>query len=61
MGLVRDPDLFKAGIIEHAMLDVAYQSQYPPHSWGLYLGQWERYFGDINTPEIWKNAPKITD
>jgi len=32
MGLVRDPDLFKAGIIEHAMLDVAYQSQYPPHS-----------------------------
>ena len=24
MGLVRDPDLFKAGIIEHAMLDVAY-------------------------------------
>lgn len=50
MGLVRDPDLFKAGIIEHAMLDVAYQSQYPPHSWGLYLGQWERYFGDINSP-----------
>ena len=33
------------------MLDAAYQSQYPPHSWGLYHGLWERYFGDMNKPE----------
>ena len=33
------------------MLNVAYQSQYTPYSWGLYHGLWERYFGDMNKPE----------
>ena len=48
MGLLRDPGLFKAGINEHAVLYVAYQSQNPPHSQGLYLRLWELYFSDIN-------------
>lgn len=46
MAILQDNTLFKTAIIEHAMLDVAYQSQYPPHSWGLTLPLWTRYFGD---------------
>lgn len=46
MAMVRDPDIFKAAIIEHAMLDVEYQSQFPPYFWGLSLEKWYRYFGN---------------
>jgi dipeptidyl aminopeptidase/acylaminoacyl peptidase len=51
MALIRDLALFKAAIIEHAMLYVAYQSQYPPHSWGLHLALWQRYFGNVENPD----------
>ena len=51
MALVRDPALFEAAIIEHTMLDVAYQSQYPPHSWGLHLALWQRYFGNAENSD----------
>ncbi|MBT7907140.1 MAG: S9 family peptidase [Marinovum sp.] len=46
MAMVRDPDIFKAAIIEHAMLDVEYQFQFPPYFWGLSLEKWYRYFGN---------------
>ena len=52
MGLLRDPSLFKAGINEHAVLYVAYQSQNPPHSQGLYLRLWELYFTDKACPRL---------
>ncbi|MFY0594877.1 MAG: S9 family peptidase [Cognatishimia sp.] len=48
MSVMTDESPFKAAIIEHAMLDVKYQSQYPPHSWGLNISQWRRYFGDAS-------------
>ncbi|WP_370227384.1 alpha/beta hydrolase family protein [Cognatishimia sp.] len=37
---------FAAAIVEHAMLDVAYQSSYPPRFWGLNTPMWTQYFGD---------------
>ena len=40
--MVRNPDIFYAAIIEHAMLNVEYQSQFPPYFWGLSLGKWYR-------------------
>lgn len=46
MAALQRPDLFKAAIVEHAMLDVKYQSQFPPPSWGLNLYHWTKYFGD---------------
>ncbi|RVT80708.1 S9 family peptidase [Rhodobacteraceae bacterium CCMM004] len=50
MGALDRPDLFRAAVIEHAMLDVAYQSQFPPHAWALDAALWTRYFGDPDDP-----------
>ena len=33
------------------MLDLAYQSQFPPAAWGLGIGEWIRYFGDPANPD----------
>lgn len=46
MGMVRDGDVFKAGIAEHAVLDVAYQMRNNPFAWGLTPELMRRYFGD---------------
>ena len=52
MAVLQRPDLFKAAVVRHAMLDVEYQSQYPPADWALYLGGWHAYFGDPRDPEM---------
>ena len=46
MAALQRPDLFKVAIAEHAMMDVAYQSQFPPDHWGLSIQSWTKYFGD---------------
>ena len=46
MAALRDPDSFAAAVVEFPMLDVAYQSNFPPAFWGLDLARWTRYFGD---------------
>lgn len=50
MSILQRPDMFKTALIEHAMLDVAYQSEFPPHFWGLNTEKFARYFGDITNP-----------
>ena len=44
--MTRDPGLFKAAIVEYAMLDMTYQMQNNPAAWGLYPDETQRYFGD---------------
>lgn len=51
LALTRDPDLFKAAIVEFPMLDVEFQSRYHPGFWENGLHGWWRYFGKIDTPE----------
>jgi dipeptidyl aminopeptidase/acylaminoacyl peptidase len=46
LAMTRDPGLFKAAIVEHAVTDIVYQMQNNPHSWGLHLDEMKRYFGD---------------
>ena len=46
MAALQRPDLFKVAIAEHAMMDVAYQSQFPPDHWGLSIQSLTKYFGD---------------
>lgn len=46
MAVVRDPDVFKAAIVEHAVLDVEYQMKNNPAIWGLHRHKAIRYFGD---------------
>jgi acetyl esterase/lipase len=46
LAMTRDPGLFKAAIIDYGMMDVAYQMQNNPFSWGLHLDEFKRYFGD---------------
>jgi dipeptidyl aminopeptidase/acylaminoacyl peptidase len=47
MGMTRDAGVFKAGVVEHAVLDVAYQMRNNPFVWGLTPEYSERYFGDV--------------
>lgn len=47
MGMTRDAGVFKAGIVEHAVLDVPYQMRNNPFAWGLTPEYTERYFGDV--------------
>ncbi|MCK0150447.1 prolyl oligopeptidase family serine peptidase [Marivita sp. S6314] len=51
MAMVRDADVFAAGIAEHAVLDVLYQMRNNPFAWGLTPEYTTRYFGDPDTPE----------
>ncbi|MGR3839393.1 MAG: alpha/beta fold hydrolase [Cognatishimia sp.] len=51
MAVLREDNPFSAAIIEHAMLDVAYQSNFPPYYWGLNLPMWHSYFGDPANPD----------
>jgi dipeptidyl aminopeptidase/acylaminoacyl peptidase len=51
MAILREDNPFSAAIIEHAMLDVAYQSKFPPRFWGLSLPLWHSYFGDPLNPD----------
>jgi dipeptidyl aminopeptidase/acylaminoacyl peptidase len=46
MAMTRDPEAFAAGVVEFPMLDVEYQSRFPPLFWGLGIENWYRYFGD---------------
>ena len=49
MAMTRDPGLFKVAIVEYGVMDVAYQMQNNPFSWGLHLDEMKRYFGDPDT------------
>ncbi|HKK96652.1 MAG TPA: alpha/beta fold hydrolase, partial [Marivita sp.] len=51
MAMVRDGDVFKAGVVEHAVLDVAYQMRNNPFAWGLSSEYTTRYFGDTDNAE----------
>lgn len=50
LAALRDADTFTAAVAEFPMLDLAYQSQFPPAAWGLGIGEWTRYFGDPADP-----------
>jgi dipeptidyl aminopeptidase/acylaminoacyl peptidase len=51
LAALRDADTFAAAVVEFPMLDLAYQSQFPPAAWGLGIGEWIRYFGDPANPD----------
>jgi dienelactone hydrolase len=51
MAALRDPETFAAAVVEFPMLDVAYQSNFPPAFWGLDMARWTRYFGDPTDPD----------
>lgn len=56
-----DPDSpFKVAVIEHAVLDVEYQNRNNPFAWGLNLGQFARYFGDIESDADLKTMREIS-
>ncbi|MEL6437417.1 MAG: prolyl oligopeptidase family serine peptidase, partial [Pseudomonadota bacterium] len=46
LAMTRDPGLFKAGIVDFAVLDVPYQMDNNPYGWGLAPDEMQRYFGD---------------
>lgn len=46
LAMTRDPGLFKAAIVEYAVLDVPYQMRNNPFAWGLSPDETQRYFGD---------------
>ncbi|EKF43288.1 peptidase S9 prolyl oligopeptidase active site domain protein [Nitratireductor indicus C115] len=50
LAMTRDPGLFKAAIVESAVLDVPYQMQNNPYAWGLNRDEAERYFGNPENP-----------
>ena len=47
MAMTRDPNLFKAAIIEFPLLDVVFQSKYHPGNWRRQIGAWQQYFGNL--------------
>lgn len=51
LAMTRDPGLFKAAIVESAVLDVPYQMRNNPFAWGLNRDEAERYFGDPENPD----------
>ncbi|MFP7671924.1 alpha/beta hydrolase family protein [Marivita sp. S0852] len=57
MAMVRDADVFAAGIAEHAVLDVLYQMRNNPFAWGLTPEYTTRYFGD---PDMTEDAEIMT-
>lgn len=46
LAMTRDPGVFKAAIVDYGVMDIAYQMQNNPFSWGLHLDEMKRYFGD---------------
>lgn len=51
LAMTRDPGIFKAAVVESAVLDVKYQMQNNPFAWGLFLDEMKRYFGDPDKAE----------
>lgn len=51
LAMTRDPDLFKAAIVEFPMLDVEFQSRHHPGFWDNSIDLWWRYFGQVDVPE----------
>ncbi|MGH1331006.1 MAG: alpha/beta hydrolase family protein [Paracoccaceae bacterium] len=51
LAMTRDPGLFKAALVEHAVLDVEYQVRNNPGVWGNYLDGISRYFGALDSAE----------
>jgi len=51
LAMTRDPGLFKAAIVEAAVLDVPYQMRNNPFGWRLSKHELVKYFGDINDQE----------
>ncbi len=51
MAMVRDPGLFAAAIVEHAVLDLPYQMRNNPNAWNLTPEYMVRYFGDPDDAE----------
>ncbi|MCC5781190.1 S9 family peptidase [Nitratireductor sp. B36] len=61
LAMTRDPGLFKAAIVESAVLDLRYQMQNNPFSWALGRDELERYFGnpddEAELEEMWRRSP----
>ncbi|PYE39926.1 dipeptidyl aminopeptidase/acylaminoacyl peptidase [Rhizobium sp. PP-WC-2G-219] len=51
LAMTRDPGVFKAAIAEYGVMDVKYQMQNNPFSWGLFLDGMNQYFGDPGKPD----------
>lgn len=51
MAVLRDPDVFKAAVVEFPMLDIAYSHDFFPQSWGLSMFEMTRYFGKPDVAE----------
>lgn len=51
LAMMREPDLFSAGIVEFPMLDVEFQSRYHPGFWDDGLYGWWRYFGELDNDD----------
>ena len=53
MAMTQEPDLFKVGIVEFPMLDVAFQTRHYPAFWESGMNAWWRYFGKIDAlPDV---------
>ena len=53
MAMTQEPDLFKVGIVEFPMLDVAFQTRHYPAFGESGMNAWWRYFGKIDAlPDV---------
>jgi dipeptidyl aminopeptidase/acylaminoacyl peptidase len=60
LAMTRDPGLFKAAIVESAILDVPYQMENYPAFWELSLDEMSRYFGDPDNPDDLEKMREIS-